>query len=52
MFQTMWRSEIHINLKIDADSLKRRRRRFCVSRKTYHINQEQRRQYASMCACV
>jgi hypothetical protein len=27
---TLWRSEIHINVKIDADALNRRRRRFCV----------------------
>jgi hypothetical protein len=27
-FQMLWRSEIHINLQIDADALNRRRRRF------------------------
>jgi len=27
-FTTLWRSEIHIDLKIDADVLYRRRRRF------------------------
>jgi hypothetical protein len=36
-FTTLWRSEIHINLKIDADALNRRRRRFCVRRSIYHI---------------
>jgi hypothetical protein len=38
-FITLWRSEIHINLKIDADALNRRRRRFCVHRticRIYH----------------
>jgi hypothetical protein len=48
----LWRSRIHINLKIDADALNRRRRRFCVRRKVYHIYQEQRREYAGKCACV
>jgi len=38
----LWRSEIHINLKIDADVLNRRRRRFCVRRTIYHIYQWQR----------
>jgi len=28
----LWRSEIHKNLKIVADALNRRRRRFCVRR--------------------
>jgi len=36
----LWRSEIRINLKIDADALNRRRRRFCVRRTVYHIYQE------------
>jgi hypothetical protein len=40
-FITLWRSEIHINLKIDADALNRRRRRFCVQRTMYHIDQGQ-----------
>jgi hypothetical protein len=35
----LWRSEIHINLKIDADALNRRRRRFCVRRTICHIYQ-------------
>jgi hypothetical protein len=51
-FQTLWRSEIHINLKIDADALNRRRHRFCVRRNVYHIFQGQRREYACKCACV
>jgi hypothetical protein len=41
-----------MNLKIDADALNRRRRRFCVRRKVYHIYQGQRRQYADKCAYV
>jgi hypothetical protein len=49
---TLWRSEIHINLKIDADALNRRRRRFCVRRTTYHIYPGERRQNAGKCACV
>jgi hypothetical protein len=40
-FKTLWRSEIHNNLKIDADALNRRRRRFCVRRTMHHIYQEQ-----------
>jgi len=50
-FTTLWRSEIHINIKIDADDLNRRRRRFCVRRK-YIICQGQWRQYAGKCACI
>jgi len=51
-FTTLWRNEIHINLKIDADVLNRRRLLLCVRVKTYHTYQGQRRQYAGMCACV
>jgi hypothetical protein len=51
-FTTSWRSEIHINLKIDAYALNRHRRRFCVRRTIYHIYHGQRRQYADKCACV
>jgi hypothetical protein len=40
-FTTLRRCEIHINLKIDADALNRRRRRFCVRRTVYHIYQGQ-----------
>jgi hypothetical protein len=43
---------MHINLKIDADALNRRWRRFCVRRKIYNIYQGQRSQYASKCTCV
>jgi hypothetical protein len=50
--KTLWRSQVHINLKIDADALNRRRRRFCVRRKMYHTYQGGRRQYAGKCACV
>jgi hypothetical protein len=51
-FTTLWRSEIRINLIIDADALNRRRRRFCVRRTMYHIYPGQRKQYAGKCACV
>jgi hypothetical protein len=51
-FRTLWRSEIHMNLKNDADALNRRRRRFCVRRTMCHIYQGQRRQYAGNCAGV
>jgi hypothetical protein len=51
-FTRLWRSEIHINLNIDADTLKRRRRRFCIRRKVYHIYRGERRQYSGKCACV
>jgi hypothetical protein len=40
-FTTLWRSEIRTNLKIDAEALNRRRRRFCVRRTIYHIYQGQ-----------
>jgi hypothetical protein len=36
-FKTLWRSEYHINLKIDAEALNRRRRCFCVRRTIYYI---------------
>jgi hypothetical protein len=36
-FTTLWRSEIRIKLKIDADALNRRWRRFCVRRAVCHI---------------
>jgi hypothetical protein len=42
-FQTLWRSGIHISLKIDAENLNRRRRRFCVRRTIYNIYQRQER---------
>jgi hypothetical protein len=51
-FKTLWRSGIDINLKIDADALNRRRRRFCVRRTIYHIYQGYWRLYAVKCACV
>jgi hypothetical protein len=51
-FKTLWRSEIHSNLKIDADAQNRRRRRIGVRRTMYHIYSRQRRQYAGKCACV
>jgi hypothetical protein len=51
-FQTLCRREIHINLKIDADALNRRRRRFYVRRTISQIYQGQRRQYAGKGACV
>jgi hypothetical protein len=40
-FKTLWRSEIHFNLKLDADALNRRRRRFSVWRTVCHIYQGQ-----------
>jgi hypothetical protein len=51
-FNTSWRSQNHIKLKIDADALNRRRRRFYVRRKIGHIYQGRRRQYARKCASV
>jgi len=42
----MWRSEIHINIKIDAGVA------FVTSVKIYHIYQVQQRQYTGMCACA
>jgi hypothetical protein len=50
-FTELRRSEIYINLKIDADALNRRWRRFCVRRTVYHIYQGQWRQYAGKCTC-
>jgi hypothetical protein len=38
-FTTLWRSEIRINLKIDADAHNRRRRRFCIRSTIHHIYQ-------------
>jgi hypothetical protein len=38
-FKTLWRSEIRIKLKIDADALNRRWRRSCVRRAVCHIYQ-------------
>jgi hypothetical protein len=40
-FTTLWRSENHNNLKIDADALNRRRRRFLLRCTIYHIRQGQ-----------
>jgi hypothetical protein len=40
-FKTLWRSEIHVNLKIGADALNRRWRRFSVRRTIHHIYQGQ-----------
>jgi hypothetical protein len=34
----LWRSGIHINVKIDADALNRLRRRFCVRRTIYIVS--------------
>jgi hypothetical protein len=45
-FTNLWKSEILIELKIDADAQNRRRRRFCVRRKIDPIYQGQRRKYA------
>jgi hypothetical protein len=38
-FTTLWRSENHKNLKIDADALNRRRRRFLLRYTIHHIRQ-------------
>jgi hypothetical protein len=51
-FTSFWRIEIHINLKIDADALNRRRRRFLRRCPIRHICQGQWRHYARKCACV
>jgi hypothetical protein len=40
-FTTLWRSEIRIKLKIDADALNRRWRRFCIRRTVCPIYQGQ-----------
>jgi hypothetical protein len=40
-FRTLWRSEIRVNLKIDAGALNRRRRRFSVRRTVCDIYQGQ-----------
>jgi hypothetical protein len=37
-YTTLCRSEIQINLKIDAEDLNRRCRRFCVRRPVHHIS--------------
>jgi hypothetical protein len=50
-FTMLWRSEIHMNLKVDVDALNRRRRSFCFGR-TIYIPQGQWRWYACKCACV
>jgi hypothetical protein len=39
LFTTLWRSEIRINLKIDADALNRRPRRYYIRRPIYRIYQ-------------
>jgi hypothetical protein len=49
---TLRKIEIHINVKIDADALNRRRRRFWVRCKIYQIYQGQQRWYPDKCACV
>jgi hypothetical protein len=36
---TIWRSEIHTSLKLDADTLSRRRRRLLLRCKVHHISQ-------------
>jgi len=49
---TIWRSEIHISLKVDADALNRRRRQFLLRCTVHRICQGQWRQYARKCLCV
>jgi len=46
LFKPLWGSEVHKNLKIDADALNRRRRRFFVRRGIYYICQREWREYA------
>jgi hypothetical protein len=38
-FRTLWSSDILLNLKIYADALYRRQRRFCFRRTIFHIYQ-------------
>jgi hypothetical protein len=38
-FTTLWCTEIHMDLKIDADALNPRRRRFCLRRIIHLIYQ-------------
>jgi hypothetical protein len=40
-FTRFWRSKVRINLKIDAEALNRRWRRFCVRRTVFHIYEGQ-----------
>jgi len=49
---TMWRSEIHIDLEINADATNRRRRRFCLRRTVCRIYQGLCWPYPGYCACV
>jgi hypothetical protein len=51
-FRTIWRSEIHISLKVDSDALNRCRRLFLLLCTIHYIRQGQWRQYAMNCACV
>jgi hypothetical protein len=37
-FTTLWRSEIHINLKIDANALIQRRRHYCLPSTVCHLS--------------
>jgi hypothetical protein len=46
-FTMIWRSEIHISLKVDADALYRRRRRFLLRCTIHHISQGMWRHYAT-----
>jgi len=39
VFKSLRRSKIHINIKVELDALKRRRRRFYVRRTICHIYQ-------------
>jgi len=48
----LWRTEIHINIKINADAQKQGRRRFCEPHKKYHIYRGQQRQESGKCAWV
>jgi hypothetical protein len=48
-FETLRRSKIQTNLKIEDDAMNRRRRRFCICLKIYHIYQGQLRQCVGKC---
>jgi len=48
----LWTSEIHINLKIYEDDLKRNRCKISFRPTTYRIYQRQRRKYAGKCAWI
>jgi len=50
-FTTMWRSGIHISMKVDAYALNRRQCRFFLRCPVRHAWQGQRRHYDRNCEC-